>query len=127
MIGVLRLCFWAAALYLFFLLAFPEVPKSPYFPAMGGALLLGAAGLATALKMIRLTLLVTLAFELAFVTAAALLLGYTMPQTCGSPPIVQWAQGYRPRRSQAAQGARRLGLDPRAGAGIALVNLFPKD
>ena len=114
-------------LFIFFIVSFPEAPRS-LLPFVAGVLLILAAfGAGAGLRFMGLSLVMTLALELAFLTGVCLILGYLLPQTSGTPPIVQWAQGYRPRRSDAQEGVRRLGLNSETGAGRLVVNLYPKD
>lgn len=64
--------------------------------------------------------------ELAFLTAIALFLGYTMPQKSGKPPFQQLAEGVKPTRDTARRGFDRLGVDPNGAIASKVAALFPK-
>lgn len=67
-----------------------------------------------------------IAVELAFLSAIALFLGYTMPQKSGKPPFQLLAEGIRPTRATARKGFDRLGVNPNGAVASKVVALFPK-
>ncbi|MBI4678085.1 MAG: hypothetical protein HY748_10930 [Elusimicrobia bacterium] len=124
--GAVRLFVLGGAVYAFFLLAFPEwTGGGAYHLASTGLVCLGAGGVFAFLKTLQVrSLPVTASYELGFLVAVLMYFLFTWP--CKPLPIQQFGQGYRPTRADAAQGLRRLGLDPDSGAAKAVVSLFPK-
>jgi len=123
--GVLRVAAPTALVYLGYLVAFPDWGGRLYHALAPLLLAGGAVGLWFLLEVLDLGA-GRYGAELAFVALAAVLIGYTLPQKSGKPPLTQWAEGARPAQPAARRGAARLGLDPDRGWGARVVALFPK-
>lgn len=125
--SLLRTLILAAAVYLYYVMAFPDWTGQAYHVASLSIIAGAAVALYFFLKIIEISsFFIKLAAELAFALAVALYLGYTMPQASGHPPIEQWLNGHRPTQSGARQGLSKLGVDPHNAAAEYVVGLFPK-
>ncbi len=127
MFTLFRLLFFTALVYGGFLVAFPQWDGVVYHVAslavLGGA----AVGVCIIVKVIDFTSTAAkLAFEAAFVLAAAGWFAYTMPTKSGATPWQQWAAGHRPNQTEARDGFTRLGVDPKSGPASLIVGLFPR-
>ena len=125
--GFFRMSFYGAAIYLFFLMAFPDWDKSGRHLVVL-ALIIGAAlGIHIFLNAVRTaTLIGSILFDLAFAGAVCYYLAWRLPTQSGKPPIQQWAEGHRPTRKTAREGLSRLKLNPDSGPAQLLIALFPK-
>lgn len=125
--ALIRLFCYLGGTYGFYILAFPQWTGQVYHVASLAILAGLAVGVFLLLKIIDISsALGKLAIELSFALGAVLYFGYTMPQKSGKPPIQQWVEGHRPTRSDARDGAQRLGLNPNSKAVEFVINLFPK-
>jgi len=122
-----RLLLVVAGVYGFFLTACPKWSGDAYHVVSLSFMIGGAVALTFFLTLVEIgsqALRVTL--ELAFVVAAFLYLGWTLPQASGRPPIKEWMEGQIPRRSDAREGLQRLGIDTGSAPAKAVIKFFPK-
>ena len=125
--ALIRPALLAGLVYLAYAVLFPDYTGTAYHVVVLSVIAGGAVGLWILKKVLGLvegTALIAL--EAVFVLAAALFVGYTMPQKSGKAPLEQWAEGARPNRDSARRGLERLGVNPNGPAAAAFVSLFPK-
>lgn len=125
--GVIRLCAYGSAIYVFYILAFPGWTNSGYHFVTLAIIFAAAFGVTALLQVVKISSLIgTLMFEFCFALAILLYVGWTMPQASGKPPIQQWVEGHHPNQAMARQGAEKLGLDPKGKFSSYLIKFFPK-
>ncbi len=119
--GLIRTGVLAAAVYAFFVVAYPDGQGRLYHEVVPFLIAGGVVGLGFLKKILDLGEgMLKFGLELAFLAAIALTVGYTMPQKSGKPPLQQWAEGARPRRSEVRRGLKRLSVDPDGVVGKAV-------
>lgn len=122
-----RLLLAVAGVYGFFLTACPKWSGDAYHVVSLAFMIGGAVMLTFFFSLVEIgSRVLRVGLELAFVCAIALYLGWTFPQMSGRPPIKEWMEGQVPRRADAREGLKRLGIDTGSAPAKALVKVFPK-
>ena len=123
---LLRLGLYAATIYFFFRVAFPEGDGRVYHWISPPLLFGGAMGMFMFIKFIDINSRAALwGLEALFAAGVFLYVGLTMPQTKGKAPLEQLMAGERPTRSTVRTGVSKLGLDANGKAAGAFIDLFP--